>query len=92
MSKSLSLLSGGGGGGGGDGGSGMFCLFLFVELLSTKLSFPLVFLVVVSSLTSSRSGLTSPVDFQLQLFICSSKFSIASKVVFGRGGAPSCVG
>ena len=83
MSESLSLSSLGGGGGGGD--SGLFCLFLCVELLSTELSFSLVFLVVVSSLTSSRSGLTSPVDVQLQLFVCSSKFSVSSKAVFGRG-------
>ena len=89
MSESLSLSSLGDGGG---GDSGLFCLFLCAELLSTELSFPSVVLVVVSSSTSSRSGSTSPVDVQLQLFVYSSKFSVLSKAVFGRGGAPSCVG
>ena len=89
MSESLSVSSSRGGGG---GGSGMFCLFLCAELLSTEISFLSVVLVVISSPTSSRSGSTSPVDVQLQLFVCSSKFSVLSKVVFGRGGAPSCVG
>ena len=92
MSESLSLsFSGGGGSGGGGGGSGMFCLFLCAELLSTELSFLSIILVVVSSLTSSRSGSNSPVDVQLQLFVSKLDFSIFSKVVFGWGGAPSCV-
>ena len=81
MSESLSLSSSGGGGG---GGSRMF-LFLCAELLSIEISFPSVVLVVVSSPISSCSGSTSPVDVQLQLFVCSSKFSIYSKAVFGRG-------
>ena len=89
MSESLSLSSLGGG---GDGRGGMFCLFLHVELLSTELLFPSVILVVVSSLTSSRSGSTSPIDVQLQLFVCKSDFSVFSKAVLGRGGTPSCVG
>ena len=89
----LSLSSSGGGsGGGGGGGSGMFCLSFCAELLSTELLFLSVVLFVVYSLTSSQSGSTSPVDVQLQLFFCMSDFSIFSKVVFGRGGAPSCVG
>ena len=82
MSESLSLPTSGGGSG---GGSGMFCLFLCVELLSTKLSFSPVVLVFVSSPTSSWSGSTSPVDVQLLLFVCSSKFLVSSKAVFGRG-------
>ena len=89
MSESLSLSSSGGGGG---GGGGMFCLFLCAELLSIELSFPSIGLFFVSSPTSSRSGSTYPVDVQLQLFVCNSKFSVSSKAVFGRGGAPSCVG
>ena len=52
-------------GGGGGGGSGMFCLSCCAELLLMELSFPLVVLFVVSSLTSSRFGSTSPVDVQL---------------------------
>ena len=78
----LSLYSLGGGGG---GGSGMFCLSFFAELLSTELSFPLAVLFVISSPTSSWSGSTSPVDVQLQLFVCNSKFFVSSKAVFGRG-------
>ena len=89
MSESLSLSSLVGGGG---GDSGLFCLLFCVELLSIELSFLSIVLVFVSSLTSSRSGSTSPVDVQLQLFFCSSKFSVSSKAVFGRGDAPSCVG
>ena len=89
MLESLSLSSLGGGGG---GDNGLFCLFFCAELLSIELSFPSVVLVVVSSPTSSRSGSTSPVDVQLQLFVWSSKFYVSSKAVFGRGGAPSCVG
>ena len=93
MSESLSLSSlGGGGGGGGGGDSGVFCLLFYAELLSTELSFSSVILVVVSSSTSNWSGSTSPVDVQLQLFVCSSKFSVTSKAVFGRVGAPSFVG
>ena len=93
MSEPLSLSSlGGGGGGGGGGDSGLFCLFFYAELLLIELSFPSVVLVVVSSPTSSRSGSTSPVNVQLQLFVCSSKFFVSSKAVFGRGGAPSSVG
>ena len=46
MSDSLSLSSSGGGSGGGGGrGSGMFCLFLCAELLSTELSFSSVVLL-----------------------------------------------
>ena len=89
MSESLSLSSSGGGGG---GGNGMFCLSFCAELLSTELSFPSVFLFVVSSSTRSRSGSTSPIDVQLQLFVCRFDFSVFSKAVFGRGGDPSCVG
>ena len=93
MSDSLSLSSSGGGSGGGGGrGSGMFFLFLFAELLSTKLSFPSVVLFVISSPTSSQLGSASPIDVQLQLFVCRSEFSVFSKAIFGRGGAPSCVG
>ena len=88
MSETLSLSSLGGGG--GDGG-GMFCLFLCAELLSIELSFPSVILVVVSSPISSQLRSTSPIDVQLQLFVSRSNFSIFSKAVFGRGGAPSCV-
>ena len=93
MSDSMSLSSPGGGGGGGGGGgcSVMFFLSICAELLSTKLSFPLVVLFVISSSTSSRFGSTSPVDVQLQLFVCSSNFYVFSKAVFGMGGAPSCV-
>ena len=83
MSDSLSLSPPGGDGGGG--GNGMFCLSLCAELLSTELSFSSVVLFVISSLTSSRFGSTSPVDVQLQLFVCSSKFFVLSKAVFGRG-------
>ena len=64
-SLSLSPPRGGGGGGGGGEGSGMFCLSLYAEFLSNKLLFPSVVLFVVSSLTSSRFGLTSLVDVQL---------------------------
>ena len=93
MSESLSLFSlGGGSGGGGGGGSGMFCLFLCEKILSIETLFPSVILVVIYSPTSSRSGSTSPIDVQLQLFVCNSKFYVSSKDVFGRGGAPSCVG
>ena len=81
MSESLSLSSLGGGSG---GDSGVFCLFFCVELLLIELSFSSVVLVVISSLTSSRSGSTSLVDVQLQLFFCSSKFSVSSKAIFGR--------
>ena len=89
MSYSLSLSPPGGGGG---WGSGMFCLSHYAELLSTKLSFPSVILFVVSSLASSWFGSTSPVDVQLHWFVCRSECSVFSKAVFGRGGAPSCVG
>ena len=82
MSKSLSLSSLGGGGG---GDSGVFCLFFYGELLSTKLSFSSVILVVVTSPTSNQSGSTSLVDVQLQLFVCRSDCSAFSKAVFGRG-------
>ena len=89
MSDSLSLSSsggdGGGGGGGGGGGSGMFCLSLCAKLLSTEISFPSVVLFVISSPTSSRLGSNSPVDVQLQLFVCRSDCSVFSKYVFGRG-------
>ena len=86
MSDSMLLSrSGGGSGVGGDGCSGMFCLFLCAELLSTELSFSSVVLFVISSPTSSRLGSTSPVDVQLQLFVCRSNFSVFSKAVFGRG-------
>ena len=91
MSESLSLLSGGGGGGGGGGCGGVICLFLSVELLWMKLSFPSV-VSVISSLTSSRLVSTSSVDVQLQLFVYSFESSVSSKAVFGRGGVPSCVG
>ena len=92
MSESLSLLSSGGGGGGGGGvGGGVIFLVLSTELLSMELSFPSV-VFLVSSSTSSRLVLTSSVDVQLQLFVHSSKFSVSTKAVFGRGGAPSCVG
>ena len=92
MLESLSLSEGGsGGGGGGGGGSGVIGLFISVELWSTKLSFPSVFLVVGSSLTSSWLVSTSSVDVQLQLFVHSSRCFVSSKAVFGRGGSPSCV-
>ena len=84
MSESLPLLSSGGVGG------GFICLVLSVKL-STKLSFPSVFFVVPSS-NNSRLVSTSSVDFQLQLFVHIFGCSVSSKVVFGRGGAPSCVG
>ena len=90
MSEALSLLySGGGGCGGGGGDGGVICLFLSAELWSTKLSFPSV---VYSFSTSGRLVLISLVDVPLLLFVTNSKFSVSSKVVFGRGGAPSCVG
>ena len=93
ISDSLSLSSSGGGGGGcGGGGSGMFYLYFCAELLSMELSFPSIVLFVISSLTNGRSGSTSPVDVQLQLFVYRSNFSVFSEAVFGRGGAPSCVG
>ena len=92
MLESLSLSSlGAGGGGGGGGDSGVFCLFFYAKLFSTELPFPSVILVVVSSPTSSQLGSTSPIDVQLQLFVCRSNFSVFSKVAFGKGGAPSCV-
>ena len=91
MSKSLSLLSGSGGGGGAGGGGGVICLVLSAELSSMELSF-LSVVFVISSSTNSRLVLTSSVDIQLQLFFRSSECSVSSKVVFGRGGAPSCVG
>ena len=91
MSESLSLLySVGGGGGGGGVGGGVICLVLSAEL-SMELSFPSI-VFVVSSSTNSRLVSTSSVDVQLQLFVCSSECSVSSKDVFGRGGAPSCVG
>ena len=83
MSASTSPLGGGGGGGGG--GSGILYISLCSQLLSMELSFPSVVLFVVSSPTSSRSGSTSPVDVQLQLFVYRSKFSVFSKAVFGNG-------
>ena len=92
MSESLSLLSlGGGSGGGGGVGGGVICLVLSTELSSTERSFPSV-VFVVSSSTSIRLLSTSSVDVQLQFFVRSSECLMFSKVVFGRGGAPSCVG
>ena len=90
MSNSLSLspLGGGGGGDGGGRGSGMFFFSLCVELLSTKISFLSVVFFVISSSTRSRLGSTSPVDVQLQLFVCKFLCSVFSKPVFGRGVAP----
>ena len=79
-------------GGGRGGGSGMFCLSLYAELLLTEIFFPSVILFIVSSPTSSWFLSNSPVDVQLQLFVCRSDVSVFSKAVFGRGGAPSCVG
>ena len=61
------------------------------ELSSTKLSSPSVVFVVSSSI-NNRLISTSSVDVQLQLLVRSSECSVSSKVVFGRGGAPSCVG
>ena len=84
-------LSPPGGGGGGGGGSKIFCVSLSSQLLSTKLSFSSVILFVVSSSTSSRFRLTSPIHVQLQLFVCKSDYFVFSKGVFGRRGAPSCV-
>ena len=53
MPESMSLSKGGGGGsGGGDGGSGVICLFLCTELLSMKLSTPLVVFVISFSIGS----------------------------------------
>ena len=83
------LSLGGGSGGGGGVGSGVICLVLSMEL-STELSFPSV-VFVISSSTSSRLVSNSSVDVELQLFVHSSKFSVSTKAVFGRGGAPSCV-
>ena len=82
---SLSYSGGGDGGGGGGGGCGMFWLFLCAELLWIELPFLLVVLFVISSPTSSRSGSTSPVDVQLQLFVYRFDCSIFSKAIFGRG-------
>ena len=82
MSESLSLSPPGGGNG---GGSGMFCLSLCVEILSTKLSFSSVVLFVVSSPTSIRLGSTSLIDVQLQLFVSRSNCFVFYKGVFGRG-------
>ena len=92
MSESLSLLSSGGGsGGGGGGGSGVICLLLSVELSSMELLFPSV-VFVVSSSTNSRLVSNYFVDVQLQLSVCSFECSMSSKAIFGRRGAPSCVG
>ena len=92
MSESLSLLSlGGGSGGGGGVGGGVICLVIFAELSLTELSFP-SFVFVVSSSTNSRLVSTSSVDVQLQLFVCNFECFVSSKAVFGREGAPSCVG
>ena len=89
MSESLLLLSGGGDGGGGGGGGGVIGLFISVELWSTKISF---LSVVDSSSTSSRLVSIYSVHIPLQLFVHSSECSVSSKAIFGRGGAPSCVG
>ena len=70
----------------------MFCLYFCAEILSIEISLTSVVLFVISSSTSNQSSLTSPVDVQLQLFVCRPDFSVFSKAVFGRGGAPSCVG
>ena len=69
----------------------MFCLYFCAELLSTELSFLSVVLFVVSSPTNSQSGSNSPVDVQLQLFVCRFNCYIFSRAVFCRVGAPSCV-
>ena len=91
MSESLSLLSGGGGGGGGGGdeGGGVIGVFISMELWSIELPF---LLVVDSSSTCSHLMSTSAINGPLQLFSYSSKWSVSSKVVFGGGGTPSCVG
>ena len=91
MFESLSLLSefGGGGGGGGDVGGGVIGVFVPAEFWSTELPFSSV---VESSSNCSRLMPTSAVDDPLQLFVHRSDCSISSKAVFGRGGAPSCVG
>ena len=95
MSELLSLLSDGGGGGGVGGGErgGVVDTVKPVELQmgfwSTELRLP----SVVDSFTS-YSGLliiyllTSP----LSLCVLRSDSWMSSKVVCGRGGAPSCVG
>ena len=89
MLESLSLLSGGGDGGGGCGGGGVTSLFISAGLWSSELLF---LSVLDSSSTGSRLMSTSSVDGPLQLFVRSSECSVSSKAIFGRGGAPSCVG
>ena len=91
MFESLSLLSevGGGGGGGGGESGGVIDLVEPTEFWSTDLELPSV---VESSSTCSRLISNSAVDGPLQLFVRRSDCLISSKLVFGGGGAPSCVG
>ena len=95
MSESLSLLSDGGGGGGvGGGESGGVVdtvepVGLQMGFWSTELMLP----SVVDSV-SSYSGLLiiCLLDDPLSLCVPRSDSWVSSKVVCGRGGAPSCVG
>ena len=93
MLESLSLLSevGGVGGVGGGESGGVDDIVDPAEFWSTKL--------VVSSVVVSLvpySGLlwmcTVNVPLSLSLCVCRSSSLSSSKVVCGRGGAPSCVG
>ena len=91
MSESISLLlevGGGGGGGGGESG-GVIDVVEPAEFWSMDLELPLV---IDLSSTCSQLMSTSDVDGPLQLCVRRSACSISSRVVFGRGGAPSCVG
>ena len=53
---------------------------------------PIDHFFVVSSTTSSRFESTYYVDVQLHWYDYKSNCSVSCKAMFGRGGAPSCVG
>ena len=97
MSESLSLLSDGGGGGGVGGGErgGVVDTVEPVGLQMGFWSTELMLSSVVNSLVLYRGLLwMCTVDVPLSLSLCvhrSSSLS-SSRVVCGRGGAPSCVG
>ena len=99
MSESLSLLSddvGGGGGGGGGGGvvrGGVVESDEYVGVTMGFWSMELVLPSVVESF-SSNSGLLIICLLDDPLSLCMLRFDswLSSKVVCGRGGAPSCVG
>ena len=91
MSESLSLLSevGGVGGVGGGESGGIVDVVAPAKFWSTELG-PLS--MVDSSLTYSGLLWISIVDGPLEFCVRKSDSLISSKVVCGRGGAPSCVG